>query len=267
MPLTLDCYCPGDSSILVCQLVGIRFIATLYSEAGSATLMFRPDVGLLGPGLTTGGGGTVSLDQTVSGLDLQDWIDAWGTARITLFAQSTGPDDLRTVATWRMILHYECVDSEAQVTHVYVNAFPRESDTQTCVDGSSVDIIGNAGGAGGAIYIARSSVLGCTDITLSVGDFFPEIEPPLIGEGGGTPTHCLCPSGGSGNYLFSLVGELPDGMTLNPETGCVEGSPTGTPGGATITYRVVDLDTGDTAEVTCAYVPGCACLGAGNSFY
>jgi hypothetical protein len=269
MPLTLDCYCPGDATVSVCELVELRFIATLYSEAQFASLEFHPLAsGSSGPGISTGGGGSVSLDQVISGPSLAGWVANWATLNVKLFAQSTFvTDNTITRGTWKIIQHYLCVDEDGHIDHIYRSAFPTGDDGTWCDDGG-IKIIGSAAGSGGSIYMIHTSPLGCTDLALMVGDFQPEIEPPLIGTGGGTPNHCLCASGGSGDYLYSSVGELPEGMSLDFETGCLVGSPTGTtPGARTITFRVTDRANGDTADVTCAYVPGCGCQDIGNSFY
>lgn len=271
MPLTVDCYCPGDASVSVCELVELRFIAELTTEAGLAVLEFHETVGGGGLGISAAaGGGTASLDTVISGAPLASWIANWPTVNVTLFAQETGShSDMVTVGTWKIIQHYECVDSLGHTEHVYRNAYSSDHAYTECVDGVLKQIIGSAGGASGSIFMVHTSPLGCTDVTLSVGNFQPDIDPPVVSPEG-TPNHCLCVSGGSGNYSYTHVGALPDGQTLNVETGCIEGSPTGPPGASSITYRVTDLGTGDFAEVTCDYVPGCAGAGDegfGNSFY
>jgi hypothetical protein len=53
---------------------------------------------------------------------------------------------------------------------------------------------------------------------------------------------CLCATGGSGEYVYSIVsGTLPCGITLNPTTGCLEGTANGDcPGTTAVTFRVTD---------------------------
>jgi hypothetical protein len=269
MPITLDCYCPGDSAVAVCQLVELRLLATIFSDAQSATVAFHETVGGGGTGVSASGGSSASLDQTISGASLASWVANWGTVNVTLFAQSTfSLSNMLTTATWKIIQHYECVDGEGRVAHVYRNAFPDDLDDAQCVDGV-IQIIGTAGGSGGSIWMRHTSPLGCTDVALQVGNFSPDIDPPLVGTGGGFANFCLCASGGSGSYIYALVsGELPDGLTLNSDTGCIEGTVTGVSASSSvITFRATDRETGDTADVTCAFVPGCGCQDIGNSFY
>lgn len=69
-----------------------------------------------------------------------------------------------------------------------------------------------------AILIGSS---GCPSITLT---------PPTLPDGSvGTPyLQSVVASGGSGVYTYFVAGALPDGLTLNPSTGAVSGTPTTT---------------------------------------
>jgi predicted hotdog family 3-hydroxylacyl-ACP dehydratase len=58
-------------------------------------------------------------------------------------------------------------------------------------------------------------------------------------------------TGGTGSYTYSIVsGSLPPGLTLNPSTGVISGSPTVSNGTYTFTIQVVDT-AGDSGTTTC----------------
>jgi hypothetical protein len=61
-------------------------------------------------------------------------------------------------------------------------------------------------------------------------------------------------TGGSGNFTFSIVpgGSLPAGLTLNPTTGVISGSPTGPPQTGAFKIEVTDNVTGDVAYSNCS---------------
>jgi hypothetical protein len=80
----------------------------------------------------------------------------------------------------------------------------------------------------------------------------------------GDGTFCLCPGGLIGAPKFSVVtGNLPSGMHLNPDTGCIEGVPDGRfPQSPSITFKVMDLTTGEEATATCDFLLTGHCDGA-----
>ena len=73
-------------------------------------------------------------------------------------------------------------------------------------------------------------------------DFVPQPQASMV-DIGDSGEICLCATGGSGNYTYSIVsGTLPCGITLNTDTGCLEGEADGKCSGTTsVTFRVTDL--------------------------
>ncbi len=77
---------------------------------------------------------------------------------------------------------------------------------------------------------------------------------------------CLCTTGGSGNYTYSIIdGSLPCGVTLNQQTGCLEGESDGTcPGTTNVTFRVTDAGAGGETSTGGVTIGGtCRTFGTG----
>ena len=266
MPLTLTCFCPGDANIKACNLVELRFIADTTSAIPLSNVFLYQASGGGGIIFTCGAGGC-HIDTAMT--PLADWVSNWGTMYVEMHAEATHGDDLRMVSSWKVQQKWECIDPIDGTTQtVYKNSLPTATDTQTCTDGGVTQWVGSAGGGSGSIYIHHAGPLGCTALTLDLGGFMPEPDPPVEQSSSSDGTVCLCGTGGTAPYIYTIVsGTLPSGQTLDPATGCISGTPDGIDPGSLVTFRVTDA-TGATADVTCNGFQACPkSTVVGNSFY
>jgi len=115
---------------------------------------------------------------------------------------------------------------------------------------------------GFSTYFYKSTPLGqCLSgaVNQTSGGFFP---PPDLSQSityDGIGDNCICATGGSGDYEFSIVGgNLPSGVELDRDTGCFHGEPDGAiPGTYEITYQVIDR--GGAGNSTSFYEVGGVC--------
>jgi hypothetical protein len=121
-----------------------------------------------------------------------------------------------------------------------------------------VDIDGDLNAqAGGSSVSFTSSPLAaiCNGCTAAFGPGFnptPKEQVILLDDRG----LCLHAAGGTGPYTYFVrSGVLPPGITLNPDTGCLEGTATG-PGSGAVEFGVIDA-VGEQAFVTCDVAASC----------
>jgi hypothetical protein len=89
---------------------------------------------------------------------------------------------------------------------------------------------------------------------------------PPVGLPGVAYSHLFPTSGGAAPFTFSVLsGALPPGLTLNPATGVLSGTPTGFGGVYSFTIGVTD-SYGLTAQVSCSVVIGLSLVGLRLSF-
>jgi len=276
-PLTLNCYCPGDSSVTQCTVATLTFIVQGWTSAEYAVVTLD------------GGPETISFNITNAERDVglapvPDWLDAW--------------DSLFVFMTLGSTLHFgECDDVAAagDDPEIFGNAGCSVSIkvVWTCVDLGTGDTstkteIRTASGGGGELtclgpcgdppqtiiykttYAGGSSVGGGTSFSRSLTDTCEFFDSPPVSDFGTNPRDeekfevnradrdfCLCAGGGVPPYRYRIKsGLLPCGQALNWETGCITGTPDGTCHGTTVVFEVID-SAGNTAEATCDFVPDC----------
>ncbi len=242
MALMLECLCSPDASI--CTLTRLTFNleikrvqlgtigAIYYVFLGGEVLMVDPPDGQYAFDLP------LDTDLSTESVALQ--MDA------SLFQV---PDPLYSQyqtfrATYGIRQDYECqnlVSGSISRTQLISNTEVKGPEVQ-CKTGE--DIRGLVVGGLSAIFYKSTPLGACLSGNIHTGDttFLPLTQPSMINIGDSAQI-CLCATGGSGNYTYSIVsGTLPCGIVLNTETGCLDGDATGDCDGTTsVTFRVTDL--------------------------
>lgn len=266
-PLTLQCVCEGDLTAQTCQLDGLIFRVSCYYEgdysiAGNVLLTYTYAGGTL-----TGEAGTDAAEFT-AGVPLDvDWASL--TLEISGTSSSSQPPAADKyalfVAVYSILETYICIDPvTGGVTRREVVSQPQ----QTTCDGCPGDSIfpNRVVATANTVTLYTSSPTGvCAASMVGVGakcvrtawDYPPDAM--TINFQGNN--FCLCPDGGDPPYHFYIVdGNLPCGQTLNPDTGCTEGTADGScEGTSTVTFGVID-QAGDTATVKCNLLGDCNSL-------
>lgn len=262
-PITLECLCEGGA-LAPCTITDLDFVVedfenTLFGFAFDVT-------GGLGGTFTVLGGGITGLSP------IADWLVAMEGLGITLnFGRSTSSDTLETgSASFFIRATYLCIDSNGHPSTEYVDSQYRGGGDAECPDNGRGFV---AGSSVFASWWHSRPLSDCTGISIPTSGGFTAPDAGAIKSGQSSGDWCLCPSGGTGfldddgNELapilhFTIVsGVLPSGQRLDPETGCILGTPDGVdPGTDTITFRVLDgrSEEGAYADVTCGVIlPGC----------
>jgi hypothetical protein len=141
---------------------------------------------------------------------------------------------------------YRCTNLvDGSTEDVVIDSMPGAGGESRCEYANETrgKVIGVTGGF--VTYFYKSTPLGqCLSgaVTLNSGGFTPSADMTEKIKYDGITGNCLCATGGTGDYEFSIdAGNLPSGITLDPDTGCFEGEADGAiPGTFEITYRVVD---------------------------
>lgn len=267
--LTLQCICSPDASM--CQITALTWeVEIARGQFGPTPIGAVWYLTLLG---STGsfvelidyGTGTYSFL-----LPLSRAIADWSSLFVKIFMDASlfqvpsppGSSYELFMASHRIRQDYHCVNlitgiETTQTLYAQANAGPPEK----CLTAAD-DLRGIVSGGIGGIFFKSTPLGACLSGGITTGDCC--FEPP--------PTEntfdidnsgqiCLCATGGSGDYLFSIVaGSLASGQSLNKDTGCIEGYPDGrvaaTPA---ITFRVTDLGGGDVTETTGGDLIGGTC--------
>ncbi len=271
MSLTLECVCSPDASI--CTLTQLVYKV-------NAHVFGRGTIGALNI-LTLHAGSSYSTLVNPSGLYAIDLPIAsvlanWGSLAVTLsvdaslyqvpsppYSEYYGFD-----ATYSIVHHYRCTNlitgasTTSEVEAHTVDLGP----TVKCQTGEN-DIRGLVSGGIGSIFYKSTPLGDCFSGGISTTDFTFQ---PAPAEGminiGDSSQICLCATGGSGSYTYSIVsGELPCGITLNQATGCLDGEATGDcPGTTNITFRVTDSGGGGQSSTGGVTIGGtCRAFGSG----
>ncbi len=281
MPLTLECICPEDTSASICELVELIWhVNTGYLQIG-ANSIGAYSIELLADGLGTIT--TTDLGEHSYDLTVEDYVPVWLsiTVRLTINS-STGqftPDPGATYfANWSIEQVYSCTNTDTMETSTRrVFAVNWSQDRDECVTGtdlrSTCDLA--PGNAAGSLFM--STPLGvCNGCLVEAGNFLPLPEAAVYDLRHSAATVCLCASGGAGPdpdggpYTYQVIptcddetffstGLLPRGLTMNPRTGCITGTPD--PDACLdkpLTFRVTDKD-GNTATVVCNFLLPCDC--------
>jgi hypothetical protein len=289
LSLALACYCTTDVSICSLQSLTLH-LEVLQTFAGT------PSIGALHTltiyaNPSDGGAATIQLIDPSPGnytydLPLADWAATWDqiTVELVTFATLTQVPSPAYSAydlfqtSYYINQHYACVNADSSVTTDWdVRSYASNPEDPTRCEPTAGDLrtLCYAGGVA-AIFYKSTPLASCGGCTITDGSFLPKVDtvPKVDLESSGAV--CLCATGGSGSYTYSVsVGNLPCGMTLNPSTGCIEGSSDGTcPASSEIVFQVMDSGGGSgpgvAATVTCSVIGGgCSTAGltAGNDAY
>ncbi len=270
--LILECICSPDASICVLtqavynvessvfQLgtIGAEVILTLSDSDGGFVTLFEPH-------------GKYSIDL----LPLSRVVENFGSLVVTLFMDASlfqKPDPpYSQYQTWDILrwitLIYQCTNLvTGSVTHLSVISTPINSGGYVeCKTGEIIR--GFVNGSFNAAFYYSSPLGAC--FSGGISSFDDDFEPSP--DGGmmnidDSGQICLCATGGSGNYTYSIIdGSLPCGVTLNQQTGCLEGESDGTcPGTKNVTFRVTDAGAGGETSTGGVTIGGtCRTFGTG----
>ena len=116
------------------------------------------------------------------------------------------------------------------------------------LNGSSGAITGTPGGSGPSNFTIRatdtSGNTGSRAYTVNIGTTTLAINAPTLPNAsqGSAYSQTVVASGGTGPYVLALIsGALPAGLSFNPASGAITGTPTGT-GAATFTIQATDVN-------------------------
>ncbi len=255
MALILECVCSPDASLCnLTRLVWVVDITNLQFGSISATQNLS---------LQSSAGALASMASPSTGiyfieLPLSLTVSVWGSLANTLFMDASTrqiPSPLYSeyqqfVAACVIHQYYQCVNLvTGQVTTRKVVAYTKiPGEDAICKTGEVIRGEVHAGLS--SIFYVSTPLGDCLSGGIGTADtaFYPIPEEQTIDVGDSSQI-CLCATGGSGAYSYSIVdGELPCGMALNEDTGCLEGEPNGTcPGTTSVTFRVTDTGTGGSA--------------------
>jgi hypothetical protein len=187
-----------------------------------------------------------------------DWSSMFLTYLITRVANS----DVVEVSHARFVLTgtYSCTDGTE--TRTREQRFASQNYVRDiCTDGSGLVLrafaeIGSSFANGAAIH---TDPLGaCNGGTATQFDFDPDPSGTDSIDLTKASSICLCATGAVGRIGFHIVsGLLPSGMSFDPETGCITGTPDDQhSGGGLVTFGASD-ESGQTATVTCNFLTKC----------
>ncbi len=270
MALTLECICSPDAAVCVLsQLVWV--VDAFISRQGT--------IGALNILTLNCAGGTFSTIANPEGhyeidLPVEATVENWSSLGVSLsmdasLMQVPYPRFSQYYATsvnYSIRQYYRChnliTGAISKLNIISHTANPGASDL---CEGGNRGVV--TGGIGSIIYL--STPLGdCLSGALSTRD--TEFQPPPQIDNtvsiGDSSQICLCATGGSGNYSYSIVsGELPCGITLNQSTGCLVGEANGDcPGTTSIVFRVTDSGSGGQSSTGGVTIGGtCRTFGSG----
>ncbi len=186
-------------------------------------------------------------------LPLDDWGPLWNTITVQLDTESSltqRPDPPYSAydqfrATYKITQHYACLNIETDIDSgwdVYSYTLSAAPATDCTVAGE-IRVLCYAGHGVNSIFYRSSPLADCFGCTATDQNFQPGINSTAKVDPTNSAQICICATGGSGNYQYSIIdGNLPGGVTLNASTGCFEGAPDKSRAGSpTITFRVTDL--------------------------
>lgn len=271
MPLTLECACPDDGDVAVCELVelwwegssrydsrgGINALNSLVLFNGASGVSFRSNTGT--------GEFSESLPLSLAA----DWSNLY--VRVNIDSSANQPAAAGAGAfyelSWWIRAVYECArPGSAETTRYEIKLF--EGGTVDEKNWAVLDVSLRS-----YLHGANSSALGVLYSSVSLGDNgvsgdFGEFDP-LPGatiDLSSSGTVCLCPVGGVAPYYFAALAPLPDGLTLNMSTGCITGTRTDKGSTRNVTFQVSDGNS-DVAQVTCSFLAVCGGGAVANGFF
>lgn len=270
MPLTLDCVEP-QPGVMICEITRLTFI--MLDVSGSIGNSFWE---LLG-------GPTEYLLQDIEPTEIDltpvaDWIAAWDDLYLRFSAQRSLSSDLleRVFANFYIESDFTCEDSDGVPSGEPQSErhYNRTGAIGFCSP-DEVDLWANGSIGGGSLngWIRKSAPLAdCFgfDVSTIPGPFAPPLtDAQFIDMDGSSAPLCLFAQGGAEPYRYVISeGKLPSGLTLNVETGCIDGEIDGLLlGSELVTFQVWDA-ANNSAEVTCGFLRSCVVRpDLGNVFY
>lgn len=273
MPLTLQCYCTDQ--VTICQLSELWLdSAFFYSQTG-------PVSASLGFGFNVSGSTLVGYSNPANVLHSESLPlsiadpDVWETLSATVEVGSSlnqPPSSAPALWSFGFAIRavYACIDLETGEVVKDKEIFSAPfGDGCECFDGirrvlieTNTDIWRGEDGdlnveAGGIARMWTSSALGaCQTCVAEFSSFLAPPKPSFIDVTASRGPLCLCAEGGTPPYAYYVLsGRLPDGLTLNPSTGCLEGKATG-PGSGPVEFLVID-SAGEEATATCDFAAAC----------
>jgi hypothetical protein len=255
--LTLECVCGPDVSL--CNLIDLTWIMDVsvgqVGTIGATGFLDLDPGGGGGPGMSGFGAGhyEFSLSPTL-------FTDPTASLRVDASLFQTTPGEHFTISVADYIRQrYNCINAMTGDTRTkVVNAVGTAASTTHCQTGPDTRSI--CTGLTGTLF--KSTPLGdCNGCTATLGLYRPKPILDVAFNPDNSGSLCLCATGGSGDYSYSIVsGNLPCGQSLNPTTGCIEGTPDGSCDGTTsITFRVTDAGGADISSTTGGDTIGGSC--------
>ncbi len=254
MPLLVECSCSADvancgiSTLTLDLTVTETFAGTPAISASHGLTIFANPNDPAAP--------TITLDVTpgdyLIDLPLTDWAPLWNTIAVELETEASTTQvpsppysayDQFT-ATYRIIQHFACLNVETSVDSGWdAYSYTISADPPTECNPGEIRVLCYAGHGVNSIFYKSTPLGDCQGCTIFDRNFQPGIQSTANVDPKNSAQICICATGGSGNYSYSIVaGNLPCGQTLNADTGCIEGAPDKScPGSPTITFRVTDL--------------------------
>ncbi len=256
MPLLVECSCSdnvancGLSTLTLELTVTEQFSGTPEIGASHTLTIFANQSDPGAPSIVLGvTPGDYSID-----LPLEDWAPLWNTITVQLETESSLSQQPSPAfskydlfrGTYRIVQHFACLNVATTVDSgwdIYSYSM-RPNPPTSCEPGADdLRVLCYAGRGVNSIFYKSTPLADCFGCTTSDGYFQPGINSTANVDPTNSAQICICATGGSGNYQYSIVsGNLPGGVTLDASTGCFEGSPDKSLAGSpTITFRVTDL--------------------------
>ncbi len=255
MPLLVECSCSSDVSNCKISTLTLELNIT-ESFAGTPgvdaihvlTILGSPSDPDAPVYILDVSPGDYSID-----LPLEDWGPLWNTITVeletgqSLFQVPSPPFSSYDLfrASYYIKQHYACLNVATGIDSGWdVDSYTTVPNRQTVCEPSSGDIrvLCFAGRGVNSVLYKSTPLADCQGCSTADQSFKPGINSTSQINPVHSAQICLCATGGSGNYTYSIVtGNLPSGVTLNADTGCIEGSPDkGKSASPTITFRATD---------------------------
>ncbi len=285
MPLTLNCVCP-DADIAVCELTALTWVLTLdESFVGSPIITASHTLVLWANKDDPAAPAIVLIDPTFGiyeyDLPIADWaplFDKWMVELSTTSSLYQVPDPAFSAydqmwAGYYIRQDFICTnpanpDATTNQSEKSYSSEPQDSTRCEPLTGD-LRVICYAGQGVGSLFYKSTSLSTCGGCTITDKTFSPPaVAVPKVDISSGN--WCLCASGGSGNYSYEQVkGQLPCGMSVDQNSGCIVGIANGKCAGTKeFEFSVVDLNTHETANVICGALGlTCGSGGFGNQAY
>ena len=247
---------------------GLAYTQTLTATGGAAPYAFAVTAGTLPNGVTLSGTGALSGTTTTSGtfnftVTATDAFGQTGSRAYTVVVAvptlvvtpatlpggTSGAAYSQALTISGGIAPYTVTQAGALPTGITFNAATRTfsgTPTQSGTFNVSVTVTDSTGGTAATVTNNYTLVIAAPTLTLT-----PATLP--AGTGGSAYSQAFTASGGVAPYTYAVsAGALPAGLTLNPTTGVLSGTPT-VAGSFNFSVRATDSTTGTAGTVTNAY--------------